>query len=121
MKPKHYIIVGFCLFVLVAALTNPGTEKHKEEVKLKMNVFLEKEIDKENTTSNDEMSKAGGILGDALAQSMVNILVDNIVSSSNYIVFSTTNVTIEGKNKTIGFGILGNVFLSSKIDEAIKQ
>ncbi|MDQ6530094.1 DUF4359 domain-containing protein [Flavobacterium sp. LHD-85] len=121
MKPKHYIIAGLCLFILVTAFTNPGTEKHKEEVKLKMNAFLEKEIDKENTTSNNQMSEAGGILGNALAQSMVNMLVDNIVSSSNYIIFSTTDVTVEGKTKTIGFGILGNVFLSSKIDEAIKQ
>ncbi|WP_281633499.1 DUF4359 domain-containing protein [Flavobacterium luteolum] len=121
MKPKHYIIAGLCLILLVTALTNPGTEKHKEEVKLKMNAFLEKEIDKENTTQNNEMSKVGGMLGNALAQSMVNMLVDNIVSSSNYILFSTTDVTVDGKTKTIGFGILGNVFLSNKIDEAIKQ
>ncbi|MHC0447519.1 DUF4359 domain-containing protein [Flavobacterium sp. 3-218] len=121
MKTKHYIIIGLCLFLLIGALTNPGTEKHKEEVKLKMNELLEKEMDKENVTQNDELSTAGGIMGNALAKSMINMMVDNLISSSNYILFSTTNVTVEGKTKTIGFGILGNVFLSGKIDEALKK
>lgn len=121
MKTRHYVIIGFCLFALITALTNPGTEKHKEEVKLKMNAFLEKGMNKDKTTQNDQWSKAGGLMGNAFAKSMINMMVDNMVSSSNYILFSTTNVTIEGKTKTIGFGILGNIFLSSKIDEALKQ
>ncbi|MCP2027782.1 hypothetical protein L1276_002942 [Flavobacterium sp. HSC-32F16] len=121
MKTKHYVIIVVCLFLLITALTNPGTEKHKEEVKLKMNAFLEKEMNKENTTQNDEFSAAGSLMGNVLAKSMINMMVDNLVSSSNYILFSTTTVTIEGKTKTIGFGILGNIFLSSKIDEALKQ
>lgn len=117
MKTKHYLIIGVSLFVLIIVLTNPGTEKHKEEVKLKMNAFLEKEMNKEN----DELSTAGGLIGNTLAKSMINMMVDNMVSSSNYILFSTTDVTYEGKTKTIGFGILGTIFLSGKIDEALKQ
>ncbi|WP_276381582.1 DUF4359 domain-containing protein [Flavobacterium sp. H4147] len=117
MKTKHYLIIGFLLFVIIAALTNPETDKHKEEVKLKMNTFLEKENNKINNNDNDQWAKAGNVL----AQSMINMMVDNMVSSSNYIIFSTTNVTYEGKTKTIGVGFLGNVFLSSKIDEAIKN
>lgn len=120
MKTKHYVIIGFCLFVLITALTNPGTEKHKEEVKLKMNAFLEKEMNKENADQNDKWSKAGAVMGNTLAKSMINMMVDNIVSSSNYILFSTTNATIDGETKTMGFGLLGNVFLSNKIDEALK-
>ena len=121
MKTKHYLLIAFGLFALIAALTNPETEKHKEEVKLKMNAFINKEINKENTVQNDEWSSAGGLIGNALASSMVNMMVENMISSSNYILFSTTNVTIEGKKKTIGIGFLGNVFLSRKIDEALKQ
>ncbi|MFD1602595.1 DUF4359 domain-containing protein [Flavobacterium artemisiae] len=116
MKTKHYLIIGSCLILLITALTNPETEKHKEEVKLKMNAFLEKKMNNENPTQ-----KAGGMVGNALAQSMINMMVDNMVSSSNYIFFSTTNVTVEGKTKRIGFGLLGNIFLSGKIDEALKE
>lgn len=112
MKTKHYVIIGFCLFAIITVLTNPGTEKHKEEVKVKMNAFLKKEMNKEDT---------GSAIGNALAISMINMMVDNMVSSSNYILFSTTNVTVEGKTRTIGIGLLGNVFLSSKINEELKK
>ncbi|CAD0005209.1 MULTISPECIES: DUF4359 domain-containing protein [Flavobacterium] len=121
MKTKHYVIIGLCLFALIAALSNPGTEKHKEEVKLKMNVFLEKQMNEKNTNQNNEWSKAGNTMGNVFAKSMINMMVDNMVSSSNYVLFSTTNVTFEGKTKTIGIGILGNIFLSGKIDDAMNQ
>nr|WP_294932371.1 DUF4359 domain-containing protein [uncultured Flavobacterium sp.] len=121
MKTKYYVIIGLCVFTLITALTNPGTEKHKEEVKLKMNIFLEKQMNEKNTNQNDEWSKAGNAMGNALAKSMINMMVDNMVSSSDYVLFSTTNVTFEGKTKTIGIGILGNIFLSGKIDEAMNQ
>lgn len=120
MKTKHYVIIGLCVFTLITALTNPGNEKHKEEVKLKMDIFLEKQMN-ENTNQNDKWSKAGNAMGNVLAKSMINMMVENMVSSSDYILFSTTNVTFEGKTKTIGIGILGNIFLSAKIDEAMNQ
>lgn len=121
MKTKHYVIIALCLFALITALTNPGTEKHKEEVKLKMNSFLEKEINKKNDDQNDQWSRAGSTMGNILAKSMINMMIDNIVSSSDYILFSTTNITFEEKTETIGIGILGNIFLSEKIDEAMNQ
>ncbi|MDR7212653.1 DUF4359 domain-containing protein [Flavobacterium piscis] len=121
MKTKHYVIIVLCLFALITALTNPGTEKHKEEVKLKMNAFLEKEIHEKKTDQNDQWSQAGSAMGNVLAKSMIDMMVNNMVSSSNYVLFSTTDVTFEGKTKTIGIGILGNIFLSGKIDEAMNQ
>lgn len=121
MKTKHYVIIGICLFLLITALTNPGTEKHKEVVKSKMTEFFEKEINKQSTDQASELSSAGALMGNAFAKSMINMMVDNMVSTSNYILFSTTEVTVDGKTKTIGFGLLGNIFLSNKIEEALKQ
>jgi len=121
MKTKYYVIIAFCLFGFIAALTNPGTEKHKEEVKLKMNAFVEKEVTEKNDNQNEKWSRAGNTMGTILAKSMINIMVDNIVSSSDYIFFSITNISLEGKTKAIGIGVLGNIFLSEKIDEAMNQ
>jgi hypothetical protein len=119
MKTRNYVILGITLFITILALTNPGQETHKEKVKVKLNEFYEKEMANDNTS--DQFSQAGNSMGMILAKSMINMVIDNSVSSSNYILFSTTNVTWEGKTKTVGLGILGNVFLSSKIDEAIKK
>lgn len=43
-------------------------------------------------------------------------MVDNLVTTDNYIVFSTTNVNVKGENRVVGFGAFGNVFLSDKLD-----
>jgi hypothetical protein len=119
MKTRNYVILGITLLMAILALTNPNQEVHKEKVKVKLNEFYEKEMANDNTS--DQFSQAGNSMGMILAKSMINMVIDNSVSSSNYILFSTTNVTCEGKTKTVGLGILGNVFLSSKIDDAIKK
>ena len=121
MKTKHYVILGITLFMAILALTNPVQEIHKEKVRIKLNQFYEKEMAKEDNAATNQFSQAGKSMGMILAKSMINMVIDNAVSSSNYILFSTTNVTWEGNTKTVGIGILWNVFLSSKIDEAIKK
>lgn len=121
MKTKHYIILAIGLFVTITVLTNPDKETHKEKVKLKMNEFYDHEMGKEENLSNDQFSQAGKSMGIILGKSMINMIIDNAVTSSNYILFSTTEVTWEGKTKTVGIGVLGNVFLSSEIDKALKK
>jgi hypothetical protein len=121
MKTKQYIILAICIFIAITALTNPDNETHKEKVKLKMNEFYDQEMAKEENSSNDQYSQAGKSMGIILGRSLINTIIDNAVSSSNYILFSTTEVTWEGKTKTVGIGILGNVFLSSEIDKALKK
>lgn len=121
MKTKHYVILGITLFMTILAFTNPNQEIHKEKVKVKLNEFYEKEMAKDDNTSTNQFSQAGKSMGMILAKSMINMVIDNSISSSNYILFSTTDVTWEGKTKTVGIGVLGNVFLSSKIDDAIKK
>ncbi|MDW8850477.1 DUF4359 domain-containing protein [Flavobacterium sp. MMLR14_040] len=121
MKTKHYAILGIALFLTILALTNPNQEIHKEKVKVKLNEFYEKEMAKNDNTSPNQFSQAGKSMGMILAKSMINMVIDNSISSSNYILFSTTDVTWEGKTKTVGIGVLGNVFLTSNIDDAIKK
>ncbi|WP_264537296.1 DUF4359 domain-containing protein [Flavobacterium sp. N1736] len=121
MKTKHYVILGITLFIAILALTNPAQEIHKEKVRIKLTEFYETEMAKEDNTATNQFSQAGKSMGMILAKSMINMVIDNAISSSNYILFSTTNVTWEGKTKIIGIGILGNVFLTSQIDDAIKK
>lgn len=120
MKTKNYILLAICLFVTITALTNPDRETHKEKVKLKMNEFYEQEMAKEDNSPNNQYSAAKA-MGIMFGRSLINNIIDNVVSSSNYILFSTTEITWEGKTKTVGIGILGHVFLSSEIDKAIKK
>ena len=46
---------------------------------------------------------------------LVDNLTEYVVSRRNYVFFSTTIVSILGKEKVIGIGILGNVFISEDV------
>ena len=121
MKTKHYILIALFLLFATAALTNPDTDKHKEEVKTKMNAFYDDKLAENDNEANDQWSQAGRSLGVMLGKSMIDKMIDNVITSSNFIVFSTTKVNWEGNTKTIGIGLFGNVFLSKEINEVLQQ
>ena len=123
-KPNNswlYITIAIVLIILIAVITNPNEDKHKSEVKSKLisskisNALTDKASDTGNS-DKDAARRIGLVLGSVIGGSIVEEMVDNLVTTDNYIVFSTTNVNVKGKNKIIGFGAFGNVFLSDKLD-----
>lgn len=99
---KKYLIL---LILIVAFATNPGEEKHKEAVKAKVNSIVM------------PVDASGYQAGNAY----IDQLVTTHVGSSNYLLFSTTEVTWNDETRTIGFGAFGNVFLSNMVDEALNK
>src|SRR5690349_12099517 len=112
------IIFGIIVVILFAAIfTNPNQERHKEVVKTKLNEYVRK-------STHDALDKDGGsALGEGIASlvygSLIDQIVNNSISTDNYVVFSITNITFNGETKPIGFGVFGNVFLSDNIKEAL--
>ncbi len=116
MKSNTLILIIVSLLVL-AAITNPGIEKHKEVVKSKINESLQANL----SNSENSTEQAGEALGAAFGGVIIEKMVDNIVSSDSYVVCSTTKITWQGQSKVIGIGLFGNVFLSGQLDEAMKS
>lgn len=114
MKTKQIALIAIATVFVVALITNPSLANHKEVVKTKLNEVFQKKM-------KGQDSKFGVAFGSLMASSIINALVDNKVNRSNYFVFSTTTIATEKNTKTIGFGLFGNVFLSSKIDEALNN
>lgn len=121
MKTKHFIVIGISIILLIAIITNPDTNRHKEEVKSKIHEYLQNSLANDVNEADDKWSKASKLFGNLLGETMINNMVNTMITSNNYILFSTTNATSEGKTKTIGLGIFGNVFLSNKVNEAFKN
>lgn len=118
---KPLLILILSLFtVLVLILTNPSEEMHKSAVKAKLTVYMQKQLKEQMPTMS-----AGGRLLQGLGSLFSGTVVDQIISTgvtrSNYLLFSTTKFTYQGEPKTLGLGILGNVYLSSKIDEVLQD
>ena len=70
--------------------------------------------------SDSGAEQLGSALGLMLGGTLLDRMIETMVSTDNYVLFSTTKITWDGKSKLIGIGVFGNVFISDKIDEAIK-
>jgi hypothetical protein len=112
---KGWTIIGSIFLVLLLLVTNPSQDKHKLALKDKFISSISKEIE------NQEQKTGMEALQLSVATMFIDNMIDKTVTSTSYLLFSTTKIKIDGDEKTIGFGILGHVYLSNKIDEALNE
>lgn len=120
MKVKNYILLLF-LFISILIFTNPSEGNHIQAVKLKLKMSLNKKPSSEIITEDESFNAIGRGFGMILGDIIIDRLTENFVSRENFIMFSLTKVNFKGEVKTIGFGILGNVFITNTIEEALNQ
>ncbi len=113
-----YILCILLLALLFAS--NPGLQDHRDAVSAKINRLLTKEIAASDTKGNT-LDKAGGQLGLMLGSLVINKVVENAVQRKNYLFFSLTSFELNGDEKIIGFGILGNVFITNHADQKFNE
>lgn len=116
-KKQFYFLLGFIL-IIVLIITNPNEQKHIETVKTKLKIALKKKMTSEIT---DENNSLGGGLGLLFGDALIDKMTDGFISRNNYLLFSTTKAEYKGQNKTIGIGILGNVYISDKINNIFSK
>ncbi|MDO4172304.1 MAG: DUF4359 domain-containing protein [Prevotellaceae bacterium] len=112
-------LIGLLCTALLLALmvfTCPTKEEHKETIKANIVHAIESKVTEE--TSNDtEFGLA--TLGTMFASSLVDYYLNSVLKVNNYLIFSTGELSIEGKKKSISFGILNHVFTIT--DEELKE
>ena len=121
MKKQNIIFISIAIIVLIAVFTNPNVQAHREALKMMFNQSLLKQQETNgnediNITENNE-SKLGAILGNVF----IDEIIKNIVTTDNYILFSITKLSFEGENRIIGYGLFGNVFISSEFNKVLKN
>ena len=112
MKSNWTIIICTAI-ILIAVITNPSTEEHKQAVKSEVNQLVQNSV----SESKSDMESIGVLLGSSLAEK----LVENSITRDNYILFSLTEISWKGESRNIGYGVFGNVFLSEKVKEAFNK
>lgn len=122
MEKKQFYTLLSILVVTLLIFTNPTEEYHIESVKSKLKRAFKKKISSEISENQDDAIKTlGNGLGLLLGDTFIDKLTDGIVNRENYLLFSLTNANYKGEQKTIGFGILGNVFLSDNIENIFQK
>lgn len=109
MKTLKIVLIAFATIILISVLTNPSIEEHKQAVKSVINQVVQNSI----SENGSDMEKLGILFGSSLAEK----LIENSVTRDNYILFSITKITWQGKSKSIGYGVFGNIFLSEKVNK----
>jgi len=121
MKRNYTVLIAIGLILLVAVLTNPNQDRHKEVLRAKFNSYMQKSMSERHTESGNEWEQAGQALGMMLGGALIDGIISNLVTTDNYVIFSTTKMTWKGESKVIGVGVFGNVFLTNKIDKALNE
>lgn len=120
-SPQIVILIVLSLGVLTAILTNPSEAEHKSAVAdlLKQSAF--ENVLETATESENEFEIAGSALGYSLGVSFVDRIVEMGVTRNNYLLFSTTKFNYQGKSRTVGYGVFGNVSISKNIKRAMQE
>ena len=95
MKRIHYSLIVSLLVVKLLAVTNPDVDTHKEAIR--------------DAIPND--SKFGLAFLDNAITELATSLYE--YEYNNYVVFSTSSVTNNGKKELIGIGVLGFVYVTT--------
>lgn len=117
--PIKYMLMA--AFIAMAVFTNPQPERHKEAVKSKLSAFMQQSMKDGLTQTDNEWEQAGQALGVMLAGALVDRIVQELITSDNYLLFSTTRMHWDGESKVIGIGLFGNVFLTDDLDNALDK
>jgi len=112
MKKSYVIYAIAAVIFLIATLTNPNQERHKEAVKNALKTSIQKAIKELPTEENKGLEQARQTLTTMLGDPFIDTVVNDSVSSGNYMFFSTTKFSFEGETKIIGIGAFGNVFIA---------
>lgn len=121
-KSNSWIVPIIIFFICICAvITNPSSEKHKEIIKTKCYSLMQKSIKEKTEKDGSKWESFGQALGMIIGKPIIDIIVENSISSDNYIFFSTTKITLDGETRIIGIGAFGSVFLDSRIDDALSE
>lgn len=119
-KTSHFamkLVIGLIIFILALfAVTNPGADAHKEKVRTEASKAVEKAV---GSTDNNFFSQALRSVAKMMAGSVMDEAMNQLFEYHNYIVCSTGSVEFNGKQHTVSFGILGNVY-TMNADDMVK-
>lgn len=116
-------IISALTVLLMLTLTNPGLRSHRLVVKKKAATLVDDTLmtlaalTSSVALHNRLKEKRGG----PDKRFLVDNLLRNGISRTNYVLFSTTDLDYNGQKSVIGYGVLGNVYLNDKLHRALTQ
>jgi len=107
------IFVFLIIALLIAmAISCPDEEKHKAIIKEKITLALEKSAGR-----NANLFGVGvGMVRSLMEEPIVDEIINDLIDFHNYVIFSSTTINTEGKDRNISYGAFGRVFTMNEDD-----
>ncbi len=119
MKKGILTIFFLGVIAIIAAISNPDANQHREALKKKIKTIWQKE--KASVAPQDDWGEIVNSFGNAVGGLFIDGLIKESVSTSNLVLFSLTKIYWEGEEHVIGLGIFGNVFLTNEVDRFVED
>ncbi|MDR3089584.1 MAG: hypothetical protein LBU39_07195 [Desulfobulbaceae bacterium] len=111
---KQLLVIALIAVAVAAYMTNPQVEQHRDAAKFRVNELMQ-------ASMSQEAPPLVASIGAALGKTLAGPVLDNVVNSDNYYLFSTTTLTWNGINNVVGIGAFKKVFLLEKFDKVYKS
>lgn len=115
MNSKITLLLIVVAVALVAVVTCPDKEAHQNAIMDEINTSMSKEISENIGDSNLEIGLS--LLGGTIASKLLTTVVESTLRVRNYFVFSTGEISVKGKSKTVSVGCFGHVFTFFDADD----
>ena len=105
------ILLGLIIFF---AITNPDKQQHKDAIKEKIVLAL----NKQTTNSNSIVGLGINLVGKLFVNQVSDKILDDMLDYHSYGVFSTCSVNLKEKAHTVSYGLVSMVFTANEDDIA---
>jgi len=117
MKKLKRLFVLLLIVAVAAFITNPSEDDHKDAVKEKFGEAMKESMGSATT----DFEKLGQDIGMVFGGALKDQLVESMLISENYYVFSLSKVRWMGEEKLVSVGAFRYVFVSNKVKKVFKN
>lgn len=111
---RYKILGGVALlFLIILVASNPSKETHENAIRTEVS----KAIDKATSSSSSDIFTQGfRMMARMMAGSFMDNALNQLFEYHNYLLFSKGTITLDGKEHTVSYGVLGKVITMNADD-----
>ena len=113
-KKRYFIYLFFLIILILACITNPNEEAHKNALKARAHSIMSEIVTEQRNTMSSAVWQLGG-------SQLVDGFIDSNLSIDNYYLFSIPKIRWNEKSYPIGFGAFSKVYITKELNKAVIQ
>lgn len=111
---KYKILGGVVLFLIIILIaSNPSKETHENAIRTEVSKAIDKAT---SSTGSDIFSQGFRMMARMVAGNFLDNALNQLFEYHNYLLFSKGTISLDGKEHTVSYGVLGKVITMNADD-----